>query len=386
MQQASAGPQPGSPLSPMARQQMDFHGSAGPAFSRPATAGTRLPALQSGPASSGGDSPPPSRGGRSPGSAAARSLNALLLGSPVRSGGTETAFAQAASRASTPGSSAPQTPQGEHQQRQQPHIGRGPIDQLGEEPTVSSLSVEMGDADAIRAAAAELADRHIAETLAAQRQAAERAARDEMADSAVLFVPQQQRQQHQHQQPPNQPPQGASSYQPAAASAAAARQLMAPSAPQPDNVLALKLTVVSGPSSDASYITKKDTRQVRLLQCNSNMTVSLQFAAFSCLPSPFPLVTCLRIRVFNAPGGHRQAQHKLACAGRSRSVRHASDTALAGAGGRLALLLAGADWDAANPSHATLGCGCFLHSTSNAWTQCQPSHGSAIHSPALLKY
>jgi hypothetical protein len=259
LQMQQAGPQPGSPLSPMARQQLDFHGSM------------RLPALRAGSASSGGDSPPPSRGVRSPGSAAPRSLNALLLGSPVRSGGTETAFSQVShSRASTPGSLplVAQEPESHHQhvhhhhhhqqqrQRQAPPHG----ERLAEAPTVSSLSLEVQDPAAIRAAAAELAERHIAEALAAeQRQAAEAAAR-ERPESDGLSLHSDQHQHHQPASHSEQPP-GALAYQPAAASAAAKQQLHASSAPQPDNVLALKLTVVSGPSTDASYTTAKDTRQ-----------------------------------------------------------------------------------------------------------------------------
>lgn len=259
MQQA--GPQPGSPLSPVARQQLDFHGSM------------RLPALRAGSASSGGDSPPPSRGMRSPGSAAPRSLNALLLGSPVRSGGTETAFSQVShSRASTPGSLplVPQKQESHHQQqpqqqrqrqRQAPPHG----ERLAEAPTVSSLSLEVQDPAAIRAAAAELAERHIAETLAAERrQAAEAIAQERPeSDGPPPHTGQHQHQHHQLASQRQQPP-GASAYQPAAASAAAKQQLHATGVPQPDNVLALKLTVVSGPSTDASYTTAKDTRQASL--------------------------------------------------------------------------------------------------------------------------
>lgn len=322
MQQAGPGPQPGSPLSPVARQQLTTCGSSAATMPRPNTLMSRLPALRGGPQGSSsastasstsnpGDSPPPSRGGRSPSAAAARSLNALLLGSPIRGGGTETAFAQA-SRVSSPPSSAPQTPQGQQQHQQQPQhqhslqhqqqqrqqeLAQEQSGNLSEAPTVSSLSVEMNDPAAIRAAAAELADRHVAETLAAQqRQSAESAEENRLPDSPPRqpdspewpsaqpqhqqqqpqqslqppHAQQQPHQQHQHLprlKPPIQPPKpDAASYQPAAA-AAAARQMLAPSAadqsaPQPENVLALKLTVVSGPSTDASYITAKDTRQV----------------------------------------------------------------------------------------------------------------------------
>jgi hypothetical protein len=251
-QMQQAGPQPGSPLSPVARQQLDFHGSM------------RLPALRPGPSSSGGDSPPPSRGVRSPCSAAARSLNTLLLGSPVRSGGTETAFAQAShSRASTPGST-PLPPQGQdshhqQQQRQAPPSG----ERLAQAPTVSSLSVEVRDPAAIRAAAAELAERHIAETLAAQQQQAAESALQGQSDVDVLRSP-LEKHQHQQQASHSQQSHSALSYQPAAASAAAQRQLIGANVPRPDNVLALKLTVVSGPSTDASYTTEKDTRQASL--------------------------------------------------------------------------------------------------------------------------
>lgn len=260
LQMQQAGPQPGSPLSPMARQQLDFHSSSG-----------RLPALRAGPASSGGDSPPPSRGMRSPGSSAPRSLNALLLGSPVRSGGTETAFSQVShSRASTPGAT-PLMPQGQdshhhhhnHQQQQQQRQAPPPGERLSQAPTVSSLSVEVQDPAAIRAAAAELAERHIAETLAAQqRQAAEAAARERPESDGQ--PPHADLHQHHQPAPHSQQPPGASAYQPAAASAAAQQRLHATSVPQPENVLALKLTVVSGPSTDMSYTTAKDTRQASL--------------------------------------------------------------------------------------------------------------------------
>lgn len=236
MQQLSAPSPPGSPMSPPARQH-SHNAASGTLPRRGAT--SRLPSLRPpGPQGSAGDSPPPSRNGRSPGSADARSLNALLLG-----GGAARSGADAEPDAAQHHDVSPPSPW--QQWRQQHPRGDAALD---EAPTVNSLNRELRDPAAIRAAAAKLADRHLAENRAAQqRQVAEAGA------------PEAGQQQHYETQQQQQQQQDGPLYRPAAV---AAHALAPDGAPQQENVLALKLTVVSGPSTDVSYVTAKDTRQV----------------------------------------------------------------------------------------------------------------------------
>lgn len=285
MQQQSAATQPGSPMSPLARQH-SAHNTASGTLPRPGPA-SRLPTLRPGPQGSAGDSPPPSRGGRSPGSTAARSLNALLLGSAAKSGQDAELHAHHAA--------APPSPQRQwQQQHQQPPTGV----QLDEAPTVNSIDV-LRDPAAIRAAAAELADRRLAESLAEQQR--QEAGSAHSPDSGQQHRLQQQHHQQARQQQHHQQLGGAP-HEPAAAAAHMRRpHATLGIAQSQENVLALKLTVVSGPSTDASYVTAKDTRQVpdarSLAQdtITSVLTMLLQGTALiqslCCMPSNLAVCT-----------------------------------------------------------------------------------------------
>ena len=190
---ASAMLSPESPTTPQGS-----HAASQNTLPRPHTAqAPRLPSLQAPPP----ELPKASGVPRSPGSAAAQGLNALLLSGGGSSGGSSA------------------SPTAKHQ---------WPLEDLDPAPTQplpddfrpsNSLAQAPCDPAAIRAAAAELADKV-------------------MADGGSRQL-------------------DASPYAPAAQQPA-----HAPAARPDDNVLALKLTIVSGPSTDAAYVTAKDTRQV----------------------------------------------------------------------------------------------------------------------------